>query len=127
MQRAAVWSVVLVLAAVVGQGFSQGDDEGKGPSRRLPNFYSKVGLRQSQRDTIYGIQDKYAEQIEDLIRQVEEIRHKRDAEIEMVLNDEQRIELKKLRTEAAAAKVKPRKSSAEAKPATEAKPTTAAE
>ncbi len=107
------------LVLVGGGAQSQDKEEAKPTTRRLPNFYSKVGLRQSQRDTIYGIQDKYAEQIEDLIRQVEELRKQRDAEIEMVLNDEQRAELKKLMEDAAKSKTK---KTGAAAPAEAAKP-----
>ncbi len=125
MLRTLVLGMALVVAAAVSQGFSQAPDqpsETTKPSvRRLPNYYSKVGLRQSQRDLIYTIQDRYAEQIEDLIRQVEELRKKRDAEMEMVLTVEQRQELKML-IEEAAAKNSSRKPAPPAAPASSAAP-----
>ena len=61
-----------------------------------------MGLRQSQREEIYQIQEKYAGQIEELIRQVEELRKQRDADTEKVLDEVQRAELKRLTAEAAA-------------------------
>lgn len=121
MRRNILVGVALALVLVGGWSQSQDKEEAKPTTRRLPNNYSKVGLRQSQRDAVYAIQDKYADQIEDLIRQVEELRKQRDAEIEKVLNDEQRAELKKLMEEAAS-KSKGKKPGA-ASPADATKPT----
>ncbi len=106
MRRSILLGVALALLLVGGWAQSQEKEEARPTTRRLPNFYSKVGLRQSQRDAIYAIQDKYADQIEDLIRQVEELRKQRDAEIEKVLNDEQRAELRQLMEDAVKNKTK---------------------
>lgn len=112
---------VLVLTLTAGWVASQEGDEPKPSGRRLPNFYSKVGLRQTQREAIYDLQDRYADKIEELIRQVEELRKERDTAIEQVLNDDQRAELKKLIAEAAA-KSQAKKAAAEAAKAAGTKP-----
>lgn len=95
-------SMLLVASLAGGVLYSQETEENKASGRRLPNHYPQVGLRQSQREQIYAIQDRYAEQIEDLIRQVEALRKQRDAEIEKVLDAPQRAELARLVAEAAA-------------------------
>lgn len=63
---------------------------------RLPNYYGKVGVSNEQRQTIYGIQAKYHEQIEALERQIAELTEKRDAEIEAVLTPAQKARVKEL-------------------------------
>jgi Spy/CpxP family protein refolding chaperone len=78
---------------------------------RLPNYYGQVGLSEVQRQKIYALQAQYGDQIDALIRQVEELRQKRDKEVEDVLTAEQKTKLKAL-TDAAAAKKKTSKTKA---------------
>ncbi len=68
---------------------------------RLPNNYGKLGLSEKQRKSIYEKQSKFATEINALIRQVEELRAKRDAEVENVLTAEQKVKLKELLAESA--------------------------
>lgn len=68
---------------------------------RLPNNYGRLGLSDAQRQKIYGIQAKYQEQIEALTKQLEELRQKRDTEIEAVLTAEQKTKLQELQAETA--------------------------
>lgn len=68
---------------------------------RLPNNYGKLGLSDKQKKAIYESQAKYATEINELIRKVEELRGKRDAEVEGVLTAEQKVKLKELLTESA--------------------------
>ncbi len=68
---------------------------------RLPNNYGKLGLNEKQRKSIYEVQGRYATEINALIKQVEELRVKRDAEVEAVLTAEQKVKLKELLAESA--------------------------
>lgn len=73
----------------------------KRPRGRLPNYYSRV-VDEAQREKIYGIQSKYAEEIEALAAQIAELVAQRNAEVEAVLTPEQLDEVKKITAEAIA-------------------------
>lgn len=65
--------------------------KGSGPvkrSRRLPPFYSRV-VNTSQRQAIYGIQDKYQLRIDALEEQIAAIRGQMTAEIDQLLTPDQ--------------------------------------
>lgn len=62
-------------------------------------YFGKV-VTQQQREDIYEIQARFAVQIEQLRKQMEELIRKRDAEVEGVLTAEQLAEVKKLKSEA---------------------------
>jgi len=98
MLRSVCFGGLLLLLA---GGFLVAQDADKKATGRLPNNYGKLGLTDAQRQKIYSTQAKYGEQIDALIKQVEELRQKRDAEIEAVLTPEQRENLKKLTAETA--------------------------
>ncbi len=68
---------------------------------RLPNNYGKLSLTEKQKKSIYAAQTKYAAEINALIKQVEELRGKRDAEVEGVLTAEQKAKLLELQSETA--------------------------
>ena len=63
---------------------------------RLPPFYDVV-VTPEQRQRIYAIQRKYQKQIEALQKQIEQLRRRRDQEIEAVLDEEQREIVARLR------------------------------
>jgi TolA-binding protein len=98
MSRSACLGGLLLLLA---GGFLVAQEAEKKATGRLPNNYGRIGLTEAQRAKIYGVQMKYGEQIDALIKQVEELRQKRDTEIEAVLTPEQRENLKKLTAETA--------------------------
>lgn len=75
--------------------------EAEKPSNRLPNNYGKLELSGAQKDSIYKVQDQYGSEIEALIKQVETLRQKRDAEIAAVLTAEQQVKLKALLADSA--------------------------
>lgn len=85
---------------------------------RLPNNYGKLGLSDKQKKSIYETQGKYATEISELVRKVEELRTKRDTEVEAVLTAEQKTKLKELLAESAkkSATKKGAKSTTEAEP-----------
>ena len=64
---------------------------------RLPMYYGDV-VSQKQREQIYGIQAKYADQIEQLQKQLDELKASRDAEVEAVLTPEQQAKVKERTT-----------------------------
>lgn len=93
MTRSACLGGLLLLLA---GGFLVAQEADKKASGRLPNNYGKIGLTDWQKQKIYSAQEKYGAQIDALVKQVELLREKRDAEIDGVLTPEQRDNLKKL-------------------------------
>lgn len=76
--------------------------EGKTAFRgRLPAYYGRV-VDETQRQEIYTIQGKYNEQIVELRSQIEKLEAQRDTEVEEVLTDEQRAQVKSMMEEARA-------------------------
>lgn len=72
------------------------------PRGRLPALYARV-VTPSQREQIYAIQQKYAEDVKRLEAELAAVRQKMQQEVEGVLSPEQQEELKKLQGEAQAA------------------------
>lgn len=104
--------VAVFLASACGNALSAEDSaeakpavEKKTPAKfrgRLPMYFASV-VSQKQREQIYTIQAKYADELEQLEKQLNELKARRDAEVEAVLSPEQldKVEAAK---EAAAAK-----------------------
>ena len=71
---------------------------GKTPAKkfrgRLPSGYGQIGITQKQRTTIYGIQEKYHAEIEELQQRLDALKEKQSEEIHNVLTDEQKGKLK---------------------------------
>lgn len=67
---------------------------------RVPAYFGQVGLSDEQKETIYGIQGQYNEQIGALKKQITDLTSKRDAEVEAVLTDAQKKQLDELRAAA---------------------------
>lgn len=63
---------------------------------RLPAQYGKLGLTDAQKAKIYGVQGKYEDQLDALEKQINDLKAKRDHEVEAVLTDDQRKILKAL-------------------------------
>jgi Spy/CpxP family protein refolding chaperone len=63
---------------------------------RLPNYWGRIGLSESQRKKIYGVQLSYRERILMLEKQLLELREKQDAEMEAVLTSAQKKKLDEL-------------------------------
>ena len=70
------------------------------PKGRLPPNYGKLGLTDKQKTSIYAIQAKYETQLDELEKQLDDLKAKRDTEVKTVLNDNQRKSLDDLLTEA---------------------------
>lgn len=104
--------VPVVLALLVADGRVSADDKAEGkkevkkkerakPRGRLPNYFATV-VSQSQREQVYAIQARYAKQIDDLQRQIEELETARDKEVDGVLTAEQLEKVNAKRQEAKA-------------------------
>lgn len=94
------------------------------PRGRLPSYYGDV-VSLDQREKIYSIQSKYEVELAALREQLKALVAKRDAEVEAVLSDEQKEQVKKLAAEAKAereAELKLRAAEAAGTPAAEVQP-----
>lgn len=91
----------------------------KKASKRLPNFYGDL-VDGAQKEKIYVVLDKYNPQIEALAEQIKALQAKRDAEVEGVLNPEQKAKLDKSRADS---KAKAQERAAAKKAASEPAPT----
>lgn len=63
---------------------------------RLPPQYGKLGLTDAQKAKIYSVQGKYEDQLDALEKQINDLKAKRDNEVESALTDDQRKILKAL-------------------------------
>ena len=116
--RKVLFAAVVAAAAGLALGTSSIGQEAKDKKAKgkLPAYFADI-VTETQRQQIYGIQDKYAKQIADIQAQLEGVQKQRDTEIENLLNAEQKDKLKRAREEAAAKK----KKAAEEKKGEEAK------
>jgi Spy/CpxP family protein refolding chaperone len=76
------------------------------PSRRVPNHFGQLGLTEEQREAIYGIQAKHQEKIDELERQLDELRAQSLHECEGVLTATQKKSLADRRARASEARAK---------------------
>ena len=111
--RVFVPTLALVLALVgsltIGSSLGLGQETTKAattkkkerakPRGRLPAYYSRV-VTSEQREQIYGIQAKFAVEMEKLRMQLETLGEQRDAEVRKVLSDEQRAKVASYQAEA---------------------------
>src|SRR6266576_7154907 len=105
--RKVMFAVVVASAAgfaiaTTSIGQEAKDKKAKG---KLPAYYADI-VTESQRQQIYGVQEKYAKQISDLQAQLDAVTKQRDTEIENLLNADQKEKLKKARDDAAVKKKK---------------------
>jgi hypothetical protein len=83
--------------SVTGQEPAKTEPKAKAePKGRLPAFFSKIGVDDKQRESIYKIQKNYEAQIEKIEAELKAIKDKRDAEIHEVLTKEQKKSLEVL-------------------------------
>jgi hypothetical protein len=134
-----LWKKVLICAVavpvigmlVLNSPLSIGQDKAKKaettekttkPKGRLPAYFADV-VSADQKEKIYAIQAKYADQIKELNEQLEAVGKKQDDEIDAVLSAEQKAKVDAARAEAAAKKKKnaDAKKKAETKTETKAK------
>jgi hypothetical protein len=73
------------------------------PAGRLPPYYKDV-VDEAQRDKIYAIQAEYADRIDRLRKQLDDLLEQRDQRIEAVLTPQQRAKVEAAREDAKAKK-----------------------
>ena len=71
------------------------------PQGRIPAYYAQV-ITEEQKQRIYEIQAKHAEQIKTLQKELDELRKSIDTEIEALLTSEQKQQVTELQTAAKA-------------------------
>ena len=76
------------------------------PSRRVPNHFGQLGLSDEQRESIYKIQARHMPKIDELEKQIDELRAQMLKECETVLTATQKQMLADRRTGAVAARTK---------------------
>jgi hypothetical protein len=96
---------VALLVALVGAGWLQGQGNGKKGDEKpkklrgtLPQFYKKLGLRDDQVQQIYKIQMTHKAKIDELKRQIDDLKAKQKEATEKVLTPEQLKRLRELRS-----------------------------
>lgn len=94
----AIAAIVLGLPNCIGQ-------EVKAAKGRLPPHYSDI-VTETQRQKIYLIQHKYAETLAELEAKIAQLQKQRDAEIEGLLDDDQKQRLKQAQEQATAKRKK---------------------
>lgn len=108
MTRLALLASVLLLVG----GFVVADDKTpntKAPAAAshgrgsLPTHWGRLGLSDDQKQKVRTIRDQYRAQLDDLDRQMKELRKKEHAEMEAVLTDSQKQRLREIMTEGAPA------------------------
>lgn len=72
------------------------DSKADAKKGRLPANYGKLGLTDPQKTKIYGIQNSYDGQLDELQAKIDALKAKRDQEVEAVLTEDQRKILKNL-------------------------------
>lgn len=113
MLRKVLLAFVVVTAAglVVGNhpfsiGQEKQDSKEKQKAKgRLPAYYSDI-VTEAQRQQIYAIQESYGKKTAPLQEQIDALEKQRDAEIEKVLDADQKKKLKSAQEEGAAKKKK---------------------
>ncbi len=76
------------------------------PSRRVPSYFGQVGLTEAQRESIYRIQAKHQTKIDELEKQLDELRAESLRECEAVLTPAQKKALAERRARASDARAK---------------------
>ena len=90
-------------------------------ARRVPPYFSKVGLTDEQREKVYAIRARHQAKIEELKQQIEETQLKEMEECESVLAAPQKQLLEQLRSGAKTAKTRTRAKAAPAEAKGDAK------
>jgi hypothetical protein len=93
-------AVTALAVGVLAGGWLFGDDKKPDDPTKskgtLPQHYKKLGLTDKQQQDIYKIQAGYHDKIEDLQRQLDDLKKQEKADIEKVLTDDQKARLKEL-------------------------------
>lgn len=104
-----------ILPSLAQEPKDKADASAAKSARRVPPYFSKVGLTPEQKEKVYTIRGKHQARIEELKRQIDEAQAKEMEECEAVLLDSQKKMLQQFRAEAKANAETKAKSKAKAK------------
>jgi len=93
-----VCAVMIAMMLLTGP-FLSGQDKSSGGGKargQLPANWSKLGLDDTQKEKVYKIQAEYRPKIEDLQKQLAEIRDKEKKDLEAVLTPAQKARLREI-------------------------------
>lgn len=90
-------SLVGVLGALPSLAQDQAKASAPASYRRVPTYFSKVGLTPEQKEKIYAIRGKHQAQVDELKRQLEEVQAQEMVACESVLNEAQKKQLEQFR------------------------------
>jgi hypothetical protein len=97
--RIARWVLALAITVTVATTAATQEKAPAKPKGRLPAYYKDV-VTVVQKEAIYGIQIKYAEQMDKLEAEIKALTAKRDAEIEGLLSADQKDAIAKAKAAA---------------------------
>ena len=99
MQR--IWLLAGVLSIGLMAGGLFGDDKSPAPRGRgvLPPNWSKLGLTDEQKQHVYSVEARYRARIDELERQIKQVRKEERAALERVLTSAQRARLREILAE----------------------------
>jgi hypothetical protein len=98
------FAVSMLVVGALTSGLLLGQDKKSDPkepivvSKTLPRYFKQLGLTDQQKKNIYKVRATYAVKIEELQRQIADLKEKEKKELEGVLTDGQRKRLKELQT-----------------------------
>lgn len=97
MRRLQLLTVATVVMVAGGSLLAQDRRESASRGRgMLPRDWSRLGLTDEQKDKIYGVRGSYRGKLDDLERQIKELRKQERAELESVLTDAQKARLREI-------------------------------
>jgi hypothetical protein len=112
-----LWQLTVDPVAVGQEPATKTEPKAKAePKGRLPAFFSKIGIDDKQRESIYKVQKSYDAQIEKAEAELKAIKDKRDAEIHALLTKDQKKTLETLLEAAKAKATESKTKAAEPKP-----------
>ena len=88
-------AAILLVPALIVLAQDKKDPPPKG-GRQLPANWGKLGLSDKQKNDIYSVQSEYKTKIDELQKQINELRKKEKDEMSAVLTDAQKARLKEI-------------------------------
>jgi hypothetical protein len=88
--------LALLVAGVMGAAASAQEKKETPKGRQLPQNWAKLGLSDEQKDKVYSIQGEYKSKIDDLVKQINELRKKEREALDSILTEGQRTRLKEI-------------------------------
>jgi len=89
---------VLTSGLLLGQDKKTDDREPIIVKARMPQYYSKLGLSDRQKKEVYKVRANYAAKIEELNKQIQALKDQEKADMEKLLTEAQRTQLKAFQT-----------------------------